>query len=464
MPSKLAAAIRAKYPGAYDNIDDATLEKQVLAKYPQYQSLVEPEPTPAPAADGGIQLRAAETQAAPEGKSVSGFLGNILPSLGGFALDTIQGLPGLVSTVRDLASPTALLTNPDRAQALGQQLRGTLKAIPQMVSDRYGSLEKAGNTLYNDPAGVAADVSTVASLGSGAAMRSPALAGKLRMVSEATNPARLITAPLAKATDLASDAVIAGTVRPPAAVRQEFGGHRGVARSIKNERVHSAASAERKLGRSTTKADALLAEKQAAGVPGVDTSKATSALLSKPAEKAARRERLGKTEQSEPLLDRAVRIEANNPQQIPLTEAQALKREAQELAYESGVDNLSVNKAGETALAQALREGIEQRVPEVGPINEQSQRLLGAKRAFAAAEDRPSNLNTSLASLGFGGGVMSGDPLTAALLAGFIKATNSPRAGALTGIALNDFGRGMNANSMRQAALAARLLAGSDEP
>lgn len=43
MPTKLAAAIRAKHPGAYDNIDDATLEKAVLAKYPQYQSLAEPE-------------------------------------------------------------------------------------------------------------------------------------------------------------------------------------------------------------------------------------------------------------------------------------------------------------------------------------------------------------------------------------------------------------------------------------
>jgi hypothetical protein len=41
---QLAQRIRAKYPGAYDDIDDATLEKQVLAKHPEYADLAQPEP------------------------------------------------------------------------------------------------------------------------------------------------------------------------------------------------------------------------------------------------------------------------------------------------------------------------------------------------------------------------------------------------------------------------------------
>jgi hypothetical protein len=46
---QLAQRIRAKYPGAYDDIDDATLEKQVLAKHPEYADLAQPEPQkPAP--------------------------------------------------------------------------------------------------------------------------------------------------------------------------------------------------------------------------------------------------------------------------------------------------------------------------------------------------------------------------------------------------------------------------------
>ena len=39
MPS-LAQLIRDKYPGAYDDLSDADLEKQVVAKYPQYRDLV----------------------------------------------------------------------------------------------------------------------------------------------------------------------------------------------------------------------------------------------------------------------------------------------------------------------------------------------------------------------------------------------------------------------------------------
>lgn len=35
----LAQMVRAKYPGAYDDMDDAALEKNVLAKYPQYADL-----------------------------------------------------------------------------------------------------------------------------------------------------------------------------------------------------------------------------------------------------------------------------------------------------------------------------------------------------------------------------------------------------------------------------------------
>lgn len=60
MPGQLAAMIRSKYPGAYTDLDDATLEKQVLTKYPQYADLAQSE-TPTAAAPakrpytGGIE-------------------------------------------------------------------------------------------------------------------------------------------------------------------------------------------------------------------------------------------------------------------------------------------------------------------------------------------------------------------------------------------------------------------------
>jgi len=40
----LVTKIRAAYPGAYDDMDDATLTKKILAKYPQYSDLAVPKP------------------------------------------------------------------------------------------------------------------------------------------------------------------------------------------------------------------------------------------------------------------------------------------------------------------------------------------------------------------------------------------------------------------------------------
>lgn len=43
--SEFADKIRSKYPGAYDDMDDNTLTQKVLAKYPQYQDMVDESPS-----------------------------------------------------------------------------------------------------------------------------------------------------------------------------------------------------------------------------------------------------------------------------------------------------------------------------------------------------------------------------------------------------------------------------------
>src|SRR3990167_1286275 len=72
MPGELAARIRAKYPGAYDGIDDAALEKQVIAKYPQYA-------TPPPEA----QERSWTDTAVDALPMVGGALGGLAGAIGG---------------------------------------------------------------------------------------------------------------------------------------------------------------------------------------------------------------------------------------------------------------------------------------------------------------------------------------------------------------------------------------------
>jgi Skp family chaperone for outer membrane proteins len=50
----LVVKVRAAHPGAYDDMDDATLTKRVLAKYPQYSDLAAPK-VPRPSLPSGLQ-------------------------------------------------------------------------------------------------------------------------------------------------------------------------------------------------------------------------------------------------------------------------------------------------------------------------------------------------------------------------------------------------------------------------
>lgn len=398
----------------------------------------------------------------PEGKSVGGFLGNVASSGGRFLKDTASGLVDAAKFVGDVM-PGAPLEGQVRR---GEQMKSMFTNAPRIVSamgqglkNRYGGVEQIKNTLYNDPVGAASDVATVLEPAAWAA-KAGGLAGTARVLSKAaevTNPMHAIGAATEAVTGPIANTVVRGTLRPPAAVRNDFGGSKAVADAVLKDRVFSEASAQRKLSGSVAQADRMLADAQAAGVAGVPRGTVAKSVLQEPKATAKLRTRLGVPDVTPDLTETAKAIFKNNPSEIPLTDAQSMKREAQALAYEAGVDNQSVKKAAEIAKAQALRSGIEQRVPEVGPINERSQRLIGSQKAFAAAEDRPRALTNFLSVLGGTGGFAAGGPVGAAITPLLIKAMDSPRAGALTGIGLNEFGKGMSAKSLREAALLARL-------
>lgn len=55
----LTEKIRAKYPGAYDDLDDASLTKMILAKHPQYEDLAAPKFDASPKAPGLTDQKAA---------------------------------------------------------------------------------------------------------------------------------------------------------------------------------------------------------------------------------------------------------------------------------------------------------------------------------------------------------------------------------------------------------------------
>lgn len=412
----------------------------------------------------------------PEGRSVGGFLGNVASSGGRFLKDTATGLVDAAKFIGDIAPGS----NPTRAMARAEQAKDVFRNAPRMVSaagsalkNRYGGLEQMKNTLYTDPVGVASDLSTVlmpakAGLKAGGFAKLAKVAGA---AETATNPiawAGKVAGPLAHGT---ARTIVRGTLRPPAAVRADFGGAKGVADAVLKNRVYSEASSQQKLTDSVATADKMIADAQAAGVPGVRRVDVARSVLGEPRQLAQMDQRLGITSQSmhgapvpltQGLDDTAKAIFRENPSDIALTDAQNMKRRAQTLAFEAGADNNSIKKAAEKAKAQALRAGIETRVPQVKPVNERSQELLGAQKAFSAAEDRPRALTNFLSILGGGAGFAGGGPAGAALVPLLMKAADSPRAGALAGIGINELGRGANSAAFRKALLA-RLLGQEQE-
>jgi hypothetical protein len=400
---------------------------------------------------------------APEERSVGGFLGNLATSGGRFIKDTASGLVDATKFFGDIAPGG----DPARAMARAEQAKEMFRNAPRIISaagsavkKRYGGVEQIKDTLYNDPVGVASDISTImmpakAGLKAGGFAK---LAGVAGAVGEATNPMRAVGAVVEPLAHGAANLAVRSTLRPSAAVRSDFGGSKAIADAVLKDRVYSDASAQRKLTDSVAQADSMIADAQAAGAPGMRRAEVVGAVLGEPVADAKLRTRLGEPDATPELRAAAKGVFRNNPRIIPPVDAQAMKRKAQQLAYEAGVDNNSIKKAAKTAEAKALRAGVERSVPEVGPVNERSQRLIGSQQAFQAAEDRPRALTNMLSILGGGAGFAGLGPAGAVAVPMLMKAADSPRVGALAGIGMNEFGRGMNANSLRQAALVARLM------
>lgn len=96
-----------------------------------------------------------------EEKTVGGFIGNLFKSGGRIIRDTAQGL----GTAALEASPIGIartLADPLRGPRMLGRIPG---AVKEYVGERYGSLDKLGNTLYEDPLGVVSDVATISPRG-----------------------------------------------------------------------------------------------------------------------------------------------------------------------------------------------------------------------------------------------------------------------------------------------------------
>lgn len=201
MPGTLAALVRAQHPGAYDDLDDATLESSVLAKYPQYADLAKDTPAPqqgATAADvGGVALgratagvasaaspvirqgveQLATSPAVPRvGATAGRIIGGIAPIAGGaYEGGPVGALAGLAASARgswaggktgwftgkllqNVAAPVAsgLQKIAPYAESLGavpiyQQLGQYLKAMQDKESQKATPMAPPKPPIMNEP-------------------------------------------------------------------------------------------------------------------------------------------------------------------------------------------------------------------------------------------------------------------------------------------------------------------------
>lgn len=244
---------------------------------------------------------------------------------------------------------------------------------------------------------------------------------------------------------MAGQKLYTSAIKPSASVLSDMAGamKRGVSEGILSPtRAAEGTTASREA------VDALLAREEAAGTRGVTTSDVAGSLAGEPSQSAERRVAIGMADERPGLRARAAGIHRANPGgEIPLTRANALKREAQTVAFESGRDNLAIKKQGEEAIANALKSGIERRVPQVGPMNQKTQDYLGLSEALDAAKARWQGNQPWVtgaitgSTVGGAASLLSGDPLLGLLGGGTSALLASPAARARTGIGLYQVGR-----------------------
>jgi len=146
-----------------------------------------------------------------EPKTLGGFAGNVVKSGGRAVGGVVSSAVNVLNPNADkntlvgmgrLASGAAQLLDPTEGNKIAKEIPGiglfgnneqTARNVGSFYNQRYGGLDKIGNTLYNDPIGVAMDVSTVAG-GVGALARGAGFAklgSGLSRVSGALDPISL---------------------------------------------------------------------------------------------------------------------------------------------------------------------------------------------------------------------------------------------------------------------------------
>ena len=183
-------------------------------------------------------------------------------------------------------------------------------------------------------------------------------------------------------------------LRPSATLQREFGdvsktGLRGGV-PVSEGGVGKAVG---KITQSSGRAKQMIADAEAGGASPLQPKEVATAfgdVFKQGRNQAA----LGRPDPRPAVMQRLQTFGQRNPNGIPLSRAQELKTEAQDLASKAyraedlGHPITDLSAASDKAMATGLREGIEKRVPGVADVNKHTQELIGLTRALEDATRR----------------------------------------------------------------------------
>lgn len=367
-----------------------------------------------------------------EPKSVGGFGRNVASSAGKFAqgigsavmhpIDTAMNMGdvaygGVLKGMKAVGIPGEL--SPEEQQQVGK-----FDGLVDTYKNRYGSMEKIGDTLYTDPVGVAADVSMVAG-GAGAALKGAGFAKaaqKANAVSQATNP--LVSLPRAASRipgvrtgiDQAAKRMYQGGLKPPPGTfsSEEVGAM--VDKGLNDGIPVSGSGLEKTRGKIDTinktvaKTIGEGAEQGKAVDPVRVASKTERSMEAfrtvDPADQApitgVRDRFVDKNSTKAPYTKVAPGVdepgyveigkgETSVPKQIPVDEAQRLKQNTYRDIRESYGEQASGVREAKKDLARGLKEQIYEHFPELQQLGQEEKVLIDLENALERYSNRHGN-------------------------------------------------------------------------
>jgi hypothetical protein len=424
MAGQLAALIRSKHPGAYDDMDDATLETSVLAKYPEYKDLAGPDFSNVKG--GGSSTQPTE------------------PSWGDLINAGLQDNPALPAPVRGtqgalrLAKKHPVAAGAMAGGALAAPFTGGTSLLPAMAAAGLGSAGGAGAVIAGRqlvtgrPESAGSTAGTMALEGAGGAIGQGVGTGVVKL-------AGAVARPVAKAV-----------MRLSPRLQQEYDDLIG---TFLKERIPVGQSAEagKRMSASAGEARNMAASAEAGGaapVTGRDIHREFVPAL-KDVQARVANARPGAEAELQEILARSKAIKAQGPQSV--TRNQELKQAAQSdasnafRAQDRGATINDVTAKLDKAVAVGRQKAAETRVTGIKEVNKQTQNLMGLQEALEAAE-RKSASPLGWNPVNWGGAMFPGATSRVAFLADG---------------ASNALKRTPVAGTLRNALLAA--LGGSDE-